>query len=282
MRRALALFVLTTSVVTTGTLWSSTGLPQRPRPAETGRAEPRRAEARPPVRRGAVVFVGGYFYDPFFGPYPWWPRPVYPYAYWPIYDNRAVLRVLATPENAAVYVDGFYAGTVDDFNGFFQGLPLPTGGHEIVLYLEEYRTVHRRMYLAPGSTFKLHETMERLPAGEVSEPPTLAPPLPAPPEGSYLPPRTAPRTPPPPVRTPEPPGTTVGTLMLRVQPANAEVWIDGERWTSSDGGRFEIQLTIGPHRIEVTSAGYREYSSDIEIRDREILPLNISLMRERQ
>ena len=123
-----------------------------------------------------VVFVGGYFYDPFFGPYPWWPRPAYPYPYYPMYDNRAVLRVLATPENAAVYVDGFYAGIVDDFNGFFQGLPLPPGGHDIVLYLEGYRTVHRRMYLAPGSTFKVHEAMERLPVGDVSEPPTLAPP----------------------------------------------------------------------------------------------------------
>src|SRR5687768_11416346 len=24
--------------------------------------------------RGSYVFVGGYFYDPFYGPYPWWPR----------------------------------------------------------------------------------------------------------------------------------------------------------------------------------------------------------------
>src|SRR5262252_9709378 len=27
-----------------------------------------------PTRPGVVVFVGGYFYDPFFGPYPWWNR----------------------------------------------------------------------------------------------------------------------------------------------------------------------------------------------------------------
>ena len=47
------------------------------------------------------LYVGGYFYDPFFGPYPWWSRPAYPYGYWPIYANRAVLRVLATPEDAA-------------------------------------------------------------------------------------------------------------------------------------------------------------------------------------
>lgn len=276
MRRTVTLIALIASVVVFGTLSPSTGLAQRRRPPATGRAEP-----RPTVRRGAVVFIGGYFYDPFFGPYPWWPRLAYPYPYYPIYDNRAVLRVLATPENAAVYVDGFCAGIVDDFNSYFQGLPLPPGGHEIVLYLEGYRTIHRRMYLAAGSTFKLHETMERLPSGEVSEPSTVAAPLPPPPEGSFIPPRTAPRTPPP-VRAPaSTPGIAVGTLTLRVQPTNAEVWIDGERWASSDGGRFVIQLPPGPHRIKVTSAGYGEYSSEIQVRDGETVPLNVSLMRER-
>lgn len=274
MRRTIALFTLIASVAAFGTFWPSAGLAQRRHPPTEGRAEP-----RPPVRRGAVVFIGGYFYDPFFGPYPWWPRPAYPYAYYPMFDNRAVLRILATPKHAAVYVDGFYAGIVDDFNGYFEGLPLPPGGHEIVLYLEGYRTVHRRMYLSPASTLKLHEAMERLAAGEVSEPPMLAPPLPAPPDGSYIPPRTAPQTPPPPARTSENmPGA--GTLTLRVQPAHAEVWIDGERWASSDGGRFVIQLPPGPHRIEVISAGYREYSSEIQVRDGETVPLNVSLMRE--
>jgi hypothetical protein len=225
------------------------------------------------------VFIGGYYYDPFFGPYPWWQRPAYPYPYYPVFDNRATLRVLDAPDEAAVYVDGFYAGIVDDFNGYFQGLPLPPGGHEIVLYLEGYRTVHRRVYLAPGSTFKMHETMERLLAGEVSEPPTLAPPLPRPPQGTYLPPRSAPPAVPPLVRTPDA-GAAFGTLTLRVQPANAEVWIDGERWTTSDGGRFDVQLPAGRHRVEVASAGYRAYVSDIQVPDRQTVPLNVTLTRE--
>jgi hypothetical protein len=227
-----------------------------------------------------VVFIGGYFYDPLFGPYPWWRRPAYPYGYYPIYDNRAVVRVIATPKDAVVYVDGFYAGTVHDFNDWWQGLPLSPGGHEIVLHLEGYRTVHQRLYLSPGSTFKLRQTMERLAAGELSEPPTLAPPLPPPPEGSYFPPYTPLRT--PPVRTREAAaGTSVGSLMLRVQPVNADVWIDGERWASSDAGRFDLQLAAGPHRINVTSAGYHEYSGEIQVRDGETVPLNVSLIRER-
>ena len=32
----------------------------------------------PAVAARAHVFVGGYFYDPFFGPYPWWHRTAYP------------------------------------------------------------------------------------------------------------------------------------------------------------------------------------------------------------
>jgi hypothetical protein len=41
---------------------------------------------------------------------------------------------MARPEEAAVYVDGFYAGIVDDFDGVFQKLLLPPGDHTIVLY----------------------------------------------------------------------------------------------------------------------------------------------------
>ena len=78
------------------------------------------------------VFIGGYFYDPFFGPYPWWPRTAYPYWYFPVFDNRAEVLLRVQPkeaEDAAVYVDGFYAGIVDDFNGVFQSLPLTAGAH---------------------------------------------------------------------------------------------------------------------------------------------------------
>ena len=240
------------------------------------------AQRRHPVRRGAVVFVGGYFYDPFFAPYPWWSRGAYPYPYYPAYGYRAEMRVLVTPREAAVYVDGFYAGIVDDFNGFFQALPLPPRGHDIALYLDGYRTVHQRIYLAPGSTFKLRYTMERLPAGERSEPPDVAPDVPPPPPGSFVPPRTPPRTPPPPRPAPVPPDETAGTLELRVQPARAEVSIDGARWSSSDGERFRIDLPAGTHRLEVTKNGYRGFSGDIQIQDGQTTPVNVALTPERR
>jgi hypothetical protein len=49
--------------------------------------------------RGHAVFVGGYFYDPHFGLYPWWGPGVYPYGSVSAYGVRA--RVLATPKEAA-------------------------------------------------------------------------------------------------------------------------------------------------------------------------------------
>jgi len=42
-----------------------------------------------------------------------------------------------------------------------------------------------------------------------------------------------------------------------------------------------VQLAEGPHHIEVTSAGYRTYSGDIQVRDGQTGPLNVSLMPER-
>jgi hypothetical protein len=52
--------------------------------------------------RGSYVFVGGYFYDPFYGPYPWWPAAAYPYAYYPGWYDPWPWAYLATPREAAV------------------------------------------------------------------------------------------------------------------------------------------------------------------------------------
>lgn len=258
-----------------------------------GRGATRRPPPAPPVVhravpvptvRGQVVFIGGYFYDPFFGPYPWWPRTAYPYWYFPEYATRAEVRIQLEPEaaeNAAVYVDGFYAGIVDDFNGVFQALPLPPGGHEIAIYLEGYRTLKWNAYLRPGTTLKIRETLVRLAAGEASEPPALAPPVPAPPAGTYTPPVTPSRTQ---LTTT---ATTLqavgfGTLVVRVKPSTATVTIDGESWVSSDDGRFTIQMPVGNHRVEVSAPGRERFSADAAVREGEITSLDVLLSDTRR
>lgn len=231
------------------------------------------------VVRGPV-FVGGYFYDPFFGPYPWWGAAAFPYGYYPIYDDRAEVRLSVTPNEAAVYVDGYYAGSVDDFDGMLQSLPLSPGGHDISVYLEGYRTVHQHMYLTPRKSYRVRYTMQQLASGETSEVPPIAPPVPPPPPGSAF----IPRPPAGGAQLPPPPQLSMsvgfGTLMLRVQPSDAEVLIDGERWnTSSPGERLTVQLTAGTHHIEVRMSGYTSFNTDITVQQRESMPLNVSLSR---
>jgi hypothetical protein len=72
-----------------------------------------------------------------------------------------------------------------------------------------------------------------------------------------------------------------GTLNIRVQPGDAVVQIDGEKWDSPEGGsRLSVQLSGGQHRIEVRKDGFRPYSTTVQIRPGDDQSLNISLPRQ--
>ena len=271
--RFAALFV--SSLTTLSTLWPA-----------TAEAQPRRGGHA----RGAVVVVGGgYLYDPFFGP---WLYPYsyqfgipYPYGAYRYAEPESNVRVDVTPREAAVYVDGYYAGTVDEFDGVFQRLRVRPGEHEIVVYLEGYRSIREQLYLGPNSTRKIHQTMERLAPGE----PSQAPPVPSEAARSPGPPPQGPipqRGSQPPDRQPErrapPQASRFGTLAIRVQPGDAEVLIDGERWRGPDGDeRLIVQVSEGRHHVEVQKDGYLRFSTDVQVRLGETAPLNVSLAPNR-
>jgi hypothetical protein len=121
--------------------------------------------------RGPVVVPRVHLYGPAFYD-PWWWGPYYPYGEYPYrVDTTGDVRIEATPKQAAVYVDGYYAGVVDNFDGAFKHLHATPGGHAITLYLNGYRTVTEDVYVRPGATFKLTATMDRLPDGTQSAPP---------------------------------------------------------------------------------------------------------------
>ena len=99
-----------------------------------------------------AVIVGGYYadpywlYDPWFGygyQYPFGPYPYPPYRYYNM-DPGSSVRLEVKPNEAEVYVDGYYAGVVDDFDGAFQRLRVSPGEHEIALHLDGYRGVIER------------------------------------------------------------------------------------------------------------------------------------------
>jgi hypothetical protein len=145
------------------------------------------------------------------------------------------------------------------------------------LYLEGYRTIRRNIYLRPGSTFTLRETFLRMPPGDWSDPPEIAPVLPPPAPGSYSLPETSSAIAAPPATAAIPQAVGYGTLDLFVQPAGATVLIDGQPWITSEEGHFVVQVSAGTHRVEINKAGYRRYATDVAIREGEQTPLNVSL-----
>lgn len=90
--------------------------------------------------------------------------------------NMGSLRLLVDPAEARVYVDGYYAGTVDDFGGLFQRLELSLGRHELVFKLEGYRTYRVRAYVAAGQTLKIRYDMVRGAGEDVREEAVGSPP----------------------------------------------------------------------------------------------------------
>src|SRR5688572_13030816 len=98
----------------------------------------RHTHNRPRPRVHVGVAVGHPYY---YGPYgvPFHSYGYAPYGYFPPYtytrDPYEVsgVRLKVQPKDARVFVDGYYAGTVDDFDGTFQQLDLKPGRHEIAV-----------------------------------------------------------------------------------------------------------------------------------------------------
>ena len=208
------------------------------------------------------------FYSPFWGPW-YWP-PMYAYGY---YSYASEVRVLATPREAEVYVDGYLVGTVDDFDGWSQRLRIQPGEHEIELFLEGYRSVRQKMLFRPGETYKIRATLER---ADASDSPATRP-TPAPGTATAEPPMpSGPERERPPVHRAGAQG--FGTLAIRVQPSDAVVLVDGERWDRPEGeARLSLDLAPGPHDVEVRRDGHRTYRTTIEVKPGEITTVNVSL-----
>ena len=230
-----------------------------------------------------VVVGGGY------------PYPAYRYA-----APDAAVKFDVKPKETMVYLDGFYAGIVDDFDGAFQRLRTAPGGHQVTLYLDGYRTYSERVYLAADNTLKFRHRMERLGAGEQSErppapqlPPQYQPGQPGPGQGgpypqgpvgrggrrgAPYPPQNGPGGPPPEVI----PGPTAdngrGTLSLTLQPIDAEVLVDGAPWRgSASGDRLIVDLSSGRHNVQIRKPGYVGYLTDVQIRPGETTNLDVKL-----
>ena len=235
------------------------------------------AQRHRPHGRARVVVSAGYF--PYYSPYHWgafygspfWgPWPPHPYAYYGAYRYASEVRIQTTPREAEVYVDGYLVGTVDDFDGWSQRLRLRPGEHEIELFLEGHRPFREKNLYRPGVTYRIRAALEK--AGPDDPPATR--PRPQPGSGASETPaaREWPRG--------ERRGA-FGTLVVRTQPADAVVIVDGERWDRPAGdAQLSLQLSAGSHEVEVRLDGHRPYLSTVEVRPGEVTSLNVSLPAE--
>ena len=62
------------------------------------------------------------------------------------------LRLKIKPREGQVYVDGFFVGTVDDFDGTFQKLGIDSGGHRIEIKAPGHETISFEVLITPNET----------------------------------------------------------------------------------------------------------------------------------
>jgi hypothetical protein len=224
----------------------------------------------------------GYYGSPYYGGWGMGYSPYYYsgyYGYSPYYyggraDRAGAVRVLVEPNETRVYVDGYYAGVADDFDGIFQRLNLAPGRHDISLRLDGYRTQNFKLYVPYDHTIKIHHTMTPGSPTDVSEE-TLGRPedvADAGRGGRY--------------RYDDDDGDgdedgfdaddreedelgrgnargEVGTLRLTVEPSDASVYVDGA--FRGTGRLRSLRLPAGHHRIEVVRPGYRTLEREVDV-----------------
>jgi hypothetical protein len=162
------------------------------------------------------------------------------------------------------------------------------GEHDVELYLPGHRSFTQKLYLQPNASTRVRHEMVPLQSGE--EPPArpTGGPLEDRPDSEDFPARRAPgttrdrdrdrdRDPQRPARGASP---DFGSLALRVQPADADVLIDGERWEGAADDRLVVQLGAGAHRVEIRKDGYRTYLTEITVRPGETASLNVAMTKQ--
>jgi hypothetical protein len=131
---------------------------------------------------GLAGYYGGYYsgyFDPLYGGYY---DPLYGGSYdplgsggqWyptggggvPTYSGSGddgALRLRVKPRDASVYVDGYFVGRIDDFDGWLQRLHLGAGSHHIEIRQAGYATLGFDVRILPGQTVTYHGDLTKQP-----------------------------------------------------------------------------------------------------------------------
>jgi hypothetical protein len=248
----------------------------------------------PYYSHGYYPYYGGYY--PYWG---WYGVPYYGYydpfywgfgvsygggygyggGYYPGYQyaDAASIRTFVEPEKTKVFVDGAYAGEVDDFDGMFQRLYVSPGRHDVTFKLDGYRSHRVMIYAVNDRTIKIRHNMQKGPgeetvedlSGGITEPPYRM-------TDNYPPPRD--REEPPPAYEERRGARDEGALRLDVRPDDASVYVDGE-FVGSARRAGLVPLPPGRHRLEVVRPGFRTVERDVEIQSGRTETVAIDLQR---
>jgi hypothetical protein len=100
------------------------------------------------------------YYDPWYAGAPYGYGYGYGYGSGRAYDEGAV-RLKFKPREAQVFVDGYYVGLVDEFDGTFQRLRLEEGPHRIEIRLDGFRPQEFNVYVTSDRTMTLQGDLQR-------------------------------------------------------------------------------------------------------------------------
>jgi hypothetical protein len=98
---------------------------------------------------------GHFYFDLHYNSYVFYPPAVARYDYYGSYYGNygyptGELRLQVRPHDAQVFIDGAYAGTVDEFDGTFQSLRLEEGEYQVEIVLPGFQPLTFEVRITPG------------------------------------------------------------------------------------------------------------------------------------
>jgi hypothetical protein len=79
------------------------------------------------------------------------------------YRESGSLRLKIKPREAKVYIDGYFVGEVDSFDGVFQKLGLDAGGHRVEVRADGYEPIQFEVLITPGESVTYKGELKRVP-----------------------------------------------------------------------------------------------------------------------
>lgn len=113
---------------------------------------------------GAGYGYGSSYYSPYWNGYYGNSFGYAPYTYpYGGYDYTGSLRLKVRPRFGEVYVDGYYVGLVNDYDGIFQELRLEEGPHHIQIHERGFAPLEFDVYILPGQKITYEGNLAPLP-----------------------------------------------------------------------------------------------------------------------